>query len=598
MADGNDEERAALIEFPASNPNAVTISRIVKRLRAMILTLIPIEVEQHSLTDATSRIITPAVINTFGKAAGDFQEALPFCLLRARRTFWEQAQMSPADYDEHMARATACEVLARKLVHVVSPERLNHVMSKRFRYKTWDDEESAAVSALELAIDQHCTIFLSSNEAQHVVQSLWDGEWIQNNIDDFNIEYIPYNPPHNRTVWQALNPDRMSVPRYQNWMRIFFWFFFLFVYSQTVQQPLDRLDPKHHFDIWEVLLYVQAFAYTMEETIKTYKNVRYYTWKSAFNFWLGVSFATDGLLIGAFVYRIAGIASPSHEIKLLTIVESFKYIGTMEICVSRMLQESSIFFALLALLAVGFIQAMFALDVADGASDQTGWDIINLLLQALLGSPDFTMSVAGASTFGLILFYMWNVITSIILLNILISLFSSAYADVTDHAEAEYLTFFAHKTVDMIRAPDNFVYPAPFNLIETCLIIPWEPFLSRDFYTKINRVIMTVLFFIPLSIVAIHESHLNTKKNSLIRSIFNRLEEPDGDIDEARDPPCDEPHGNISTISFEELVASFPNISQSSEESILAQIGHLKDRLDYLVMRLDLDSKEKEKGNK
>jgi hypothetical protein len=45
---------------------------------------------------------------------------------------------------------------------------------------------------------------------------------------------------------------------------------------------------------------------------------------------------------------------------------------------------------------------------------------------------------------------------------------------VTDHAEAEFLAFFAHKTVDMIRAPDNFVYPAPFNLIETFLIIPWE----------------------------------------------------------------------------------------------------------------------------
>jgi hypothetical protein len=40
------------------------------------------------------------------------------------------------------------------------------------------------------------------------------------------------------------------------------------------------------------------------------------------------------------------------------------------------------------------------------------------------------MSVAGESNFGLFLFYCWNVITSIILLNILISLFSSAYADV------------------------------------------------------------------------------------------------------------------------------------------------------------------------
>jgi hypothetical protein len=31
----------------------------------------------------------------------------------------------------------------------------------------WDGDESSLSSALELAIDQHCTIFLSSNEAQH-----------------------------------------------------------------------------------------------------------------------------------------------------------------------------------------------------------------------------------------------------------------------------------------------------------------------------------------------------------------------------------------------------------------------------------------------
>ncbi|KZP00161.1 calcium activated cation channel [Calocera viscosa TUFC12733] len=617
MADGNDEERGALIEFRASNPSAVTVSRIVKRLRAMVLTLLPIEVEESRLIDSTTRIITPAVINSFGKAAGDFQEALPFCLLRARRTFEEEAQRNPADFDENMARAMACEILARKLVHVVSPERLNHVMSKRFRYKMWDGSDSSAVSALETAIDQHCTIFLSSTESQHVVQSLWNGDWIQKNNDDFDIEYVPYTPPHDRSVWQALNPDRLSVPSYQNWLRVFFWLCFLFIYSSAVQQPLDRLDPKHYFDIWEVMLYVQALAYSLEELTRTYQNVRYYTWKAAFSFWVCISLFTDALLIAAFAYRIAGMASPSEQIsllyhlrsfqilscvspliwmKLLTIVDGFKYIGTMQICVSRMLKESGIFFALLAIIAVGFIQAMFALDVADGANDQTGWDIINLLLQALLSSPDFTMSVAGASSFGLFLFYCWNVITSIILLNILISLFSSAYADVTDHAEAEFLTFFAHKTVDMIRAPDNFVYPAPFNLIETFLIIPWQPFLSRGVFRKINRVVMTAIFFIPLCIVSIHESHLNTRKSSLMRSIFNRIEEPEDDIDELHDPPSDDPQGEISTIPFEDLVAGFPNIAQSSEESILTQIAHLRDKLDYLVMRLDLDSKDKDKN--
>jgi hypothetical protein len=69
---------------------------------------------------------------------------------------------------------------------------------------------------------------------------------------------------------------------------------------------------------------------------------------------------------------------------------------------------------------------------------------------------------------------MWCLVTTIILLNVLISLFASAYEDVgasytparlppvdnglqiVDNAEAQYLAFFAAKTVAMIRAPDSY----------------------------------------------------------------------------------------------------------------------------------------------
>jgi len=45
---------------------------------------------------------------------------------------------------------------------------------------------------------------------------------------------------------------------------------------------------------------------------------------------------------------------------------------------------------------------------------------------------------------------------------------------VTDDAEAEFLSFFAGKTIAMIRAPDEFVYPSPFNLVEIFLVAPLE----------------------------------------------------------------------------------------------------------------------------
>ena len=61
-----------------------------------------------------------------------------------------------------------------------------------------------------------------------------------------------------------------------------------------------------------------------------------------------------------------------------------------------------------------------------------------------------------------------------ILLNILISLFSSAYNDVVEDAAAEYLAYFADKTIGMIRAPDQYLYPAPCNLVELILVAPLE----------------------------------------------------------------------------------------------------------------------------
>jgi hypothetical protein len=38
----------------------------------------------------------------------------------------------------------------------------------------------------------------------------------------------------------------------------------------------------------------------------------------------------------------------------------------------------------------------------------------------------------------------------------------------------EYLTYFAGKTVEMVRAPDSYVYPAPANIMEIFLIGPFE----------------------------------------------------------------------------------------------------------------------------
>lgn len=49
---------------------------LVKRLRALTLTLIPVELDPKDLIIPTSRIISPRVITKFQQAAGDYEEAV------------------------------------------------------------------------------------------------------------------------------------------------------------------------------------------------------------------------------------------------------------------------------------------------------------------------------------------------------------------------------------------------------------------------------------------------------------------------------------------------------------------------------------------
>lgn len=72
---------------------------------------------------------------------------------------------------------------------------------------------------------------------------------------------------------------------------------------------------------------------------------------------------------------------------VVSTIDFIRYVGTMQICVARMLKESGIFFGvrlrcddhchniltlamqLLALLGIGFMQGLYALDAADGQAE-------------------------------------------------------------------------------------------------------------------------------------------------------------------------------------------------------------------------------------
>ncbi|KAG6878578.1 hypothetical protein C0993_003033 [Termitomyces sp. T159_Od127] len=74
-------ERASLYSVDVSSvkPSPDTLTKLVKRLRALTLALLPVEVDAASINASTSRVITPNVISAYKAAAGDFVEAVyPF----------------------------------------------------------------------------------------------------------------------------------------------------------------------------------------------------------------------------------------------------------------------------------------------------------------------------------------------------------------------------------------------------------------------------------------------------------------------------------------------------------------------------------------
>jgi len=244
------------------------------------------------------------------------------------------------------------------------------------------------------------------------------------------------------------------------------------------------------------------------------------------------------------------------------------------------------FFGLLSILGIGFLQGLYALDAADGQIESST-DVMHVMVQSLLQAPNYD-KFAGSSA-GMTLYYFWNVVTALVLINVLISLFSSAYSDVVDDAEAEYLAFFATKTVSMIRAPDTYVYPAPFNLVEILFIAPFESILGPSIYAKLNRFSMTILFFIPMMVIALYES-TPWKKNWLDDFIDGTPLDAD-DSPAARDPDVDGEDARngivISTVPFSELVKVFPNTHESGEAIIVKEIHELKTQLDALIRSLD-----------
>lgn len=247
------------------------------------------------------------------------------------------------------------------------------------------------------------------------------------------------------------------------------------------------------------------------------------------SFWVVVDLCTDVLFVTAFSFRVAGWVEKSHKdrigyqllafqflsciapllwMQLLKLADGIQYFGVIQIVLLRMLQETAAFFLLLLLTAIGFAQSLFALDAADGHRvKHSGAVVMNLIVATILGQPDFDApGNKFGEPFGRILVYIYTFITVMLLANILVAFFSSAYDKTVDAADDVFKAYFCSKVISTIRAPDQFVYLPPFNLIEAFFIAPFERITPSKVYAKVNSIVQGTLFCIPLAIISLYET--------------------------------------------------------------------------------------------
>lgn len=82
--------------------------------------------------------------------------------------------------------------------------------------------------------------------------------------------------------------------------------------------------------------------------------------------------------------------------------------------------------------------------------------------------------------------------------------------------------------------------------------------LSKKAYVRLNHTVMTVIFFIPLTLIAFFESQIAHSRTGMISQYFQQYDPDEEGDPKVEDPDCDDDEGIICTKSFKELSKDFP----------------------------------------
>nr|WNZ75334.1 Calcium channel yvc1 [Trichoderma harzianum] len=495
------------------------VTKVCLRLRHLVQECVPCEMEESRITAPHSRIITTNVIQAAKEAGGqEYKGCVVYALLVNQRWFNHEANVELWDASLHNLRAEACGVIAKALIEEEEDTAylLHSVLLRRYSYIA-NGIPTPPVNVIEKAVDLHAVRVIGSSGYQKCISYLWRG-WLVQDENDPSF-FVDYNDKDNPNFLVHMDPDRMRTPRNQNIAQLLFSLVYLALFTIAI----NSVNASGVIDIAEGALYFFTLGYICDELLKVYK-----AGYQILGFWNAFNAILYAFLTASFIFRIVGLTfaensdgrthystlgynilaftAPLFWCRLLLYLDSFRFFGAMLVVLKVMMKESVIFFALLIVIIIGFLQAFIGLDLTDDNVADDVWFIIESMMRAILGSPEFDGFDGFGPPWGAILYYCFTFIVMVILLNILIALYNSAYEDIYENADDEYLALFSQKTMQFIRAPDENVYIAPLNLIEIVLSALFEWWMPKKSYEFINDCVMGLFYSPLLLIMAIFET--------------------------------------------------------------------------------------------
>ncbi|KAK6464725.1 vacuolar cation channel [Scheffersomyces coipomensis] len=513
LAEGTNDSESPIFDTFCPNPRQTL--RICLNLKKLIDKVVPIVFDEEDITSSNSPILNANIIDLVYEAAGGkgngktgttshkYRATLVFCLLRVCGWYWQLAEFELSDNALFLLRAKTSEILAAKVIDSCDNDEYLFLGLLTHRYSiNLNGIDATPVSALELAVDMHSTTVIGAAGYQRCIKWLWRGWIIQSSTDPH--AYVMYKGAASHLIRTHFDPERVKTPLYQNILEILVSIGYLILFTIILNGHQNTTD---HFDIPEVLFFLVTLGSVLDELVKFYHVGYYYLgfWNAFNDVMYTIIFTSIGFRIASvnttapskerydeIAFRILSCAAPFMWSRLLLFLDAQQFVGAMIVVIKTMMKESIYFFVLLFVVIIGFLQGFLGLDASDGKSEATLRILISLV-KAIIGESSFEDVEKLVPPYASVLYYVYSFVLTVILMNILIALYSTAYAAIVENATDEYFALVAQKTLRYIRAPDANLYVPPFNLIEF-LITPLGWILPRSTFKTLNYFIMLIIY--------------------------------------------------------------------------------------------------------